>query len=135
MVAAISAERSVTRPRASAPAAGVNLDDLFRGPWFTSKIAAEYVCCRSVNAFYSWKRRHFIVSRSNGTVAKADLDRALKAKKGGRGVSPATLRNLELGRLRARDQREPATAVKNAGESQPAVAGHVLSARTSGGAR
>lgn len=63
----------------------------FTGPWFTSREAAAYVCCKSVGAFYTWKHRHFIVSRSNGTVAKADLDRALKAK---RRMAPASLRNL-----------------------------------------
>lgn len=69
--------------------------DEFAGPWFTNKTAALYVCCKSVNSFYMWKKRHFIVSRSNGTVAKADLDRALKAKKRPRVMAAASLRNLE----------------------------------------
>jgi len=66
----------------------------FKGPWFSNAEAAAYVCCKSVNAFYEWKRRHHIVSRGNGTVAKADLDRALRVKSR-RGRHPNSRANLK----------------------------------------
>lgn len=69
----------------------------FSGPWFTSKVAAAYVCSKTVRAFYTWRTRHFIVARSNGSVAKADLDRALKARKRKRVMAPASLLNLRRG--------------------------------------
>jgi hypothetical protein len=62
--------------------------------WLTAREAAEHVRCKSVKAFYEWRRRHFIVPRSNGTYARADLDRALKAKRKKHRVSPASLANL-----------------------------------------
>lgn len=65
----------------------------FRGPWFTSREAQAYVCCKTLNAFYVWKRRHGIVSRSNGTVSKRDLDRALATPRRHR-MAPASLANL-----------------------------------------
>jgi hypothetical protein len=52
--------------------------DRFRGPWFNSRTAMAYVPCKSLNAWYQWRKRHGIVARSNGSVAKADLDKALK---------------------------------------------------------
>jgi hypothetical protein len=71
--------------------------DRFRGPWFDSKTASEYVCCKNVRAFYSWAKRHHIIRRSNGSVAKADLDRALKARRRitRRGRHPNSLANLK----------------------------------------
>lgn len=70
-------------------------DDTFVGPWFTSRIAAAYVGNKSLKAWYSWRDRHGIVTRSNGTVAKRDLDRALKLKKPKRsGLHPHSLANL-----------------------------------------
>lgn len=70
----------------------------FRGPWFTSKTAAAYLCCPSVKAFYEWRRRHGIVPRNNGTVAKADLDRALRLKRRPHRMHPRSLANLRLRR-------------------------------------
>lgn len=70
----------------------------FRGPWFTSKTAAAYLCCSSVKAFYEWRRRHGIVTRNNGTVAKADLDRALRLKRRPHRMHPRSLANLRLRR-------------------------------------
>jgi len=66
----------------------------FSGPWFDSRTAAAYIPCKSVKGFYEWCRRHFIVRRSNGSVAKADLDRALKAKRAKRVMAAASLANL-----------------------------------------
>lgn len=66
----------------------------FHGPWFTNAEGAAYVPCKSVKAFYEWKRRHHIVSRSNGSVAKRDLDRVLNRPRKTRVMSPASLANL-----------------------------------------
>lgn len=71
----------------------------FNRPWFNSRTAAAYVPCKSVKAFYEWCRRHFIVRRSNGSVAKADLDRALKAKRPRRVMNPNSLANLRTHRV------------------------------------
>jgi hypothetical protein len=72
--------------------------DPFAGPWFDSKTAAAYVCCKSIEGWYEWKKRHGIVSRSNHTVAKADLDRALKIKRIRR-MHPESLKNLRRRRV------------------------------------
>lgn len=66
----------------------------FRGPWFCAAEAAAYVPNRSVKAFYMWRTRHGIIARSNGSVAKADLDRVLNRRKPRRVVSPVSLANL-----------------------------------------
>lgn len=66
----------------------------FSRPWLDSKTAAAYVGNKSVKGFYDWCRRHFIVRRNNGTVARADLDRALKAKRPKRVMAAASLANL-----------------------------------------
>jgi len=69
--------------------------DRFAGPWFDSKTAAAYIPCRSVKAWYQWRDRHGIVTRANGSVAKADLDRALRVKKPTkRGLHPNSKLNL-----------------------------------------
>ncbi len=65
----------------------------FKGPWFTAKEARAYVCCKTMAAWYVWRNRHGIVPRSNGSVAKADLDRALKFRPKRR-IAKATLSNL-----------------------------------------
>jgi len=66
----------------------------FSRSWLDSKAAAAYVGNKSVKGFYDWCRRHFIVRRNNGTVARADLDRALKAKRPKRVMAAASLANL-----------------------------------------
>jgi len=65
----------------------------FKGPWFTAKEARAYVCCKTMQAWYVWRNRHGIVPRSNGSVAKADLDHALKFRPKRR-MAEATLKNL-----------------------------------------
>lgn len=65
----------------------------FRGPWFTAAEARAYVCCKTMGAWYVWRKTHGIVRRSNGTVAKADLDRALKFTTKRR-MATASLKNL-----------------------------------------
>lgn len=66
----------------------------FAGPWFSNAEAAAYVCCKSVKAFYEWKRRHGVVSRSNGSVCKRDLDLALRQPRKKNRMAPASLANL-----------------------------------------
>jgi hypothetical protein len=69
-------------------------DDPFRGPWFDAKTAAAYVPCKTVKAWYTWRRRHGIVPRNNGSVWKADLDRELKGRKPRRVMHANSLANL-----------------------------------------
>lgn len=83
---------------ADGPRQVVTHNDPFKGPWFTSKTAAAYLCCPTVKAFYEWRRRHGIVTRNNGTVAKADLDRALRIQRRPHRIHPNSLRNLRLRR-------------------------------------
>lgn len=66
----------------------------FRGPWFSSREAAAYIPCRSLNAWYVWRSRHGIIPRANGSVAKADLDRVLNRRKPRRVMAAASLVNL-----------------------------------------
>lgn len=67
-------------------------DDL-RGPWLNSRAAQRWVGCKTLKGWYAWRRRHHIVPRANGTVAKRDLDREL-AKKRTHRMAAASLRNL-----------------------------------------
>lgn len=69
--------------------------DPFRGPWFDAKTAAAYVPCKTVKAWYAWRRRHGIIARANGSVSKADLDRVLRRRKPRRTMHPASLANLQ----------------------------------------
>lgn len=66
----------------------------FRGVWLTSRQAQRFVCCKSLKSWYAWAKRHGIVRRSNGTVAKADLERELKRKKPRREMHVNSLANL-----------------------------------------
>lgn len=75
----------------------------FSGPWFNAKTAAAYVPCKTVKAFYMWRRRHGLIARSNGSVAKADLDRILNRRKPRRVMHPHSLANLHA-RKSAADQ-------------------------------
>ena len=87
------------------PSSTPTLDDIaaftFKGPWFTAKEARAYVCCKTMAAWYVWRNRHGIVPRSNGSVAKADLDRALKFRPKRR-IAKATLSNLRHHRAEPR---------------------------------
>lgn len=69
--------------------------DPFAGPWFDAKTAQCYVPCKSIKAWHAWKRRHGIITRNNGSVSKADLDRELKRRKPRRVMHPASLANLQ----------------------------------------
>lgn len=68
--------------------------DPFAGPWFDAKTAAAYVPCKTVKAWYVWRKRHGLIARANGSVAKADLDRVLSRRKPRRQMAPASLANL-----------------------------------------
>lgn len=69
-------------------------DDTFSKPWFDSRTAAAYVGNKSLKAWYSWRDRHGIVKRSNGTVAKRDIDRALRVPRKRFTPHPRSLANL-----------------------------------------
>ena len=75
-------------------------DDRFKGPWFDAKTAQAYVCNKTIGAWYAWRKRHGIVTRANGSVLKADLDRALAPRharlrrRGGSVRHPNSLANL-----------------------------------------
>ncbi len=66
--------------------------------WLTSREAQAYVRCKTLKGFYEWVRRHHIVRRANGTIAKADLERALKIKRIRR-MHPESLKNLRRRRV------------------------------------
>lgn len=74
--------------------AALDAVDRFAGPWFDARTAAAYIPCRTVKAWYAWRRRHGIIARANGSVAKADLDRVLRRRKPRRVMHPASLANL-----------------------------------------
>lgn len=70
----------------------------FSTPFFDSRTACAYVCCRSVKAFYMWCKRHGITRRSNGSIAKVELDRELRRKRKTRVMSAVSLANLRTRR-------------------------------------
>jgi hypothetical protein len=84
--------------------------DRFNRPWFDAQTAADYVPCRTVKAWYQWRRRHRILPRGNGSYAKADIDRVLKTMKarrnGGSARHPASLANLEKSPKRQRQSND-----------------------------
>lgn len=51
------------------------------GPWLTPHEGQAYVGSASIKAFWQWRKKHGIIARSNGHIAKRDLDRALRMKK------------------------------------------------------
>jgi len=65
----------------------------FSAPWLRTEVAASYVGCKTVRAFYDWKRRHPTVVSNGRVVSRASLDRALKMKRIRR-MNPASLQNL-----------------------------------------
>lgn len=74
-------------------------DFTFKGPWFSSREAQAYIPCKSIQAWYQWRKRHGIIPRANGSVAKADLDRALNVKKPPRRMHPHSVANLRHQRV------------------------------------
>jgi len=65
----------------------------FSAPWLSTEVAAAYVGCKTVRAFYDWKRRHVSVVSNGRAVSRASLDRALKIKRIRR-MNPVSLANL-----------------------------------------
>lgn len=84
-----------------------SVDAKFAGPWFDSKTGAEYVGNSNARSFRVWCAKHFIVPRSQGIkrYAKADLDRAMKAKRRKPQIHPNTMANLRVRWTRGRDQQ------------------------------
>lgn len=74
--------------------------------WLRPAEAQVYVGCKTIKAWYQWRRRHGIVARGNGTVNRADLDRELRPRAarpqrgGGAAGHPHSLANLLLGPTR-----------------------------------
>jgi hypothetical protein len=66
----------------------------FRGPWFRHDEACAYVGCRTMVGWYSWRKKHGIVTTSFNTVAKADIDRVLAYRKPKKRMAAASLANL-----------------------------------------
>lgn len=64
------------------------------GPWLTPREGQQYVGCRSIKSYWMWRQRHHIIARSNGTVARRDLDRALRVKRKRHVPHPNSLLNL-----------------------------------------
>ncbi len=84
-------------------------DWTFQGPLFDAQTARAYVRCSTMNAWYQWRKRHHILVLQRGLIPKADLDRALRAKrtppgpKPGPQQHPKSLANL----LRSSKRRHP----------------------------
>jgi len=68
--------------------------DAFAGPWFSVETAQAYIPCKSRKAVYEWYRRHRIIRRSNGSVAKRDLDLELRKPRTKWRMAAASLSNL-----------------------------------------
>ena len=56
--------------------------------WLTAAAARAYVGCKTMQGWYTWRKRHGIVKRVNGTVNRFDLDRALRVRAARPRVSP-----------------------------------------------
>ena len=95
-VVRVAKESSPLRPSASRP---LILTTRHWPMWLNSKQAAQYVGCRSIKSFYSWRQRHRIVVLNNGTVSRRDLDRALIVPRKRRAMSQKSLRNLRASSL------------------------------------
>ncbi len=81
-------------PEPSAPVAPPAAAFTFKGPWFSSKEARAYCCLKTMKSWYTWRHKHGIVPRRNGSVLKADLDRALKFRPTRKQMAAASLNNL-----------------------------------------
>lgn len=66
------------------------------GVWLTQREAAIYTRRKSVKSFYQWRKSHGVVVH-HGLIARADLDRAIRATRqtlDRRGAAAASQRNL-----------------------------------------
>ena len=64
------------------------------GVWLKPVEAQAFIPCKSLKATYEWFRRHGIKRRSNGTVARRDLERELNRPRKRRVMAAASLANL-----------------------------------------
>jgi hypothetical protein len=97
--------------------------------WLNSRQAAAYVPCPTLNAWYMWRNRHGIVPRANGSVAKADIDRALSLRnKKRKRVSPKSIANLRRRHADPLDWIDPSLTPATA----PVVGGSELGFRIAG---
>jgi hypothetical protein len=90
--------------------------------WLTAKQAAIYVCCRNVKSWYQRRKRHGILTRNNGTVNKADLERELKRRKPRRVMHVNSIRNLQRAHGRSTpiaDARSPVRDHVDGGDRVP----------------
>lgn len=66
------------------------------GPWLTPHEGQLYVGCKSIKSFWQWRKRKKIFTRSNGLIAKRDLDRALRIPRKRYIPNARALANLRL---------------------------------------
>jgi hypothetical protein len=66
------------------------------GVWLSMRDLMRFLPARSVDAARQWVRRHGVVRRGNGSVARRDVERALarQARKPRRVMHPNSLKNL-----------------------------------------
>lgn len=64
------------------------------GPWLTTRDCVIFIPCKTLGGAYAWLKRHGIRRRSNGSVAKRDLERVLNQPRRRRRMVPAQLDNL-----------------------------------------
>lgn len=64
-------------------------------PYLSMADAAAYVGCKSVRAFYEWRKRHGVTRLGDGTIPRLELDRIKKRQPRRRQVNPISLRNLQ----------------------------------------
>lgn len=65
-----------------------------RSVWLTASEASRYVGCRTVRAFYDWRKRHGLIPNGRGQFARRDLDKARAVPRKRHVMSPNSLINL-----------------------------------------
>lgn len=68
------------------------------GQFLTTWEAMHFIPCPSLAATYSWLNGHGIIRRGNGSIERADLQRALR-RRSQRGRSPRSRANLNQPRV------------------------------------
>lgn len=79
-----------------------------RSVWLTASEASRYVGCRTVRAFYDWRKRHGLVPNGRGQFARRDLDKARAIPRKRHVMSANSLSNL---RRRHAKQDAPTSSV------------------------
>lgn len=62
--------------------------------WLTTRQAWLFLGCKTLKATYQWIRHHGIVRRSNGTIARRDLERELARPRRKKQMAATSLANL-----------------------------------------